>query len=194
MRPPWLSHRRRVVSAIIAMQALIFACGPAVAGGWGTGRWEHHRVRLIRGPRGEEGPRGTEGPRGEQGAGASDGSEIALWITAGAAIVALGGAAWTILDNRRAACHRVTHEAVARLEAPELIESRAIMSAFLRGGIQPPTIPDATWATMDEAARLAAAPAMWEHLQGSSDLDDRRLVTQILAYPNLLEGTSFVVA
>lgn len=40
---------------------------------------------------------------------------------------------------------------------------------------------------MGEDARLAAAPLMWEHLYGSSGLDDRRTVVQIMAFPNMLE-------
>jgi hypothetical protein len=191
MRGARLPQRWRVLSAIVAMQALVFAFGPATTWGWGGyGRWGHDGGRVIRGPRGPQGlggPQGAQGPRGEPGAAASDGSEIALWITAGAAVIALIVAGLTIVDNRRVARHRVTHEVVARLEAPELIESKAVMSSFLRGGLQPPSIPDATWATMNEDARLAAAPLMWEHLYGSSDLDDRRTVVQIMAFPNMLE-------
>jgi hypothetical protein len=183
-----LSQPWRVVSTLVAMQALVFMFAPAAAGGWdGYGQWGRHRVRVIRGPRGPTGPHGAQGLQGEQGAAPSDGSEIALWVTAGAAVIALIGAGLTILDNRSVARHRVTHEVVARLEAPELIESKAVMSSFLRGGLQPPSIPDATWATMNEDARLAAAPLMWQHLYGSSDLDDRRTVVQIMAFPNMLE-------
>lgn len=117
-----------------------------------------------------------------------NGSTAAEWVTAVAAGLALIGAAFTIWDNRRAVRQRVTHESVARLEAPELIESKAVMSSFLRGGLRPPGISEAIWLTMDDEARRDAAPLVWEHLCDSSALEDRRTVQQILAYPNMLEG------
>jgi hypothetical protein len=150
---------------VIVAQVLVLACGHAA---------------LAAGKPPSGGQRQVEA--------ASDGSEIALLITAAAAVAALLGAAYTISDNRRVARHRITHEAVARLEAPELIESRAVMSCFLRGGLRPPSISQAAWTTMDEDARLEAAPLMWEHLKRSSALEDRRTVVQIMAFPNMLEG------
>jgi hypothetical protein len=116
------------------------------------------------------------------------GSTTAEWITAIAAALAFFGAAFTIVDNRRTARQRVTYEYIARLEAPALIEHQAVMSSFLRGGLRPPSVPETRWATMGEAERLDAVPAVWEHLSGSSSVDDRRTVLQILAYPNMLEG------
>jgi hypothetical protein len=133
------------------------------------------------------GPQGTRGPRGLKGADAS-GEGTASWITAIAALLAVIGGAATLFDNRRTARRRVTFESVERLEETSLIEQQAVMSSFLRGGLQPPNISDADWATMDQAARLAAAPSMWEHLSESSSLDDRKTKLQILAYPNRLEG------
>jgi hypothetical protein len=141
----------------------------------------------------------VQGPQGVLRVHATSGSTTAEWTTAGAAIVtalaailtalaaacALLGAVYTIKDNRRTARQRVTHESVARLAAPELIESKAVLSSFLRGGLQPPNIPNVTWATMDEQGRR---DAMWEHLSDASSIEDRRTVLRILAFPNMLEG------
>lgn len=133
-------------------------------------------------------------------------STTAAWITAIAtgigalsAALALVGAAVTIFENRRAvheqfahashtARQRLTYESVARFEDLGLIENQAVMSSFLRGGFQPPSISDAIWETMDRDARLAAAPNTWQHLRDSSSVEDRKTVLQILAFPNMLEG------
>jgi hypothetical protein len=113
---------------------------------------------------------------------------VATSVAALAAILALYGAWRTLNDNRDLDRRRVTHEAVGRLEAPELIGSKAVMSAFLRGGLRPPSISRLAWSIMGADARLAAAPQTWKHLSESSALKDRRTVLQIAAYPNMLEG------
>jgi hypothetical protein len=74
------------------------------------------------------------------------------------------------------------------LEDPALLRNKAVMSAFLRGGLQPPSIPDVKWGTMNKDERLAVAPLVWKHLSASSSLEDRITVLQILAFPNMLEG------
>ena len=121
-------------------------------------------------------------------------SNTAEWITAGAtllaalaAVVALGGAWRTLKDNRDLDRRRVTHESVARLEAPELIESKAVMSSFLRGGLRPDDTLVATWTKMSQQRRREHS---WKHLSQSAMLEDRRTVAQIAAYPNMLEGVA----
>jgi hypothetical protein len=108
-------------------------------------------------------------------------------VAALAAIVALRGAWRTIKDNRDIARRRVTHESVARLEAPELIESKAVMSSFLRGGLRPEEVSARTWTKMNQERRREQS---WRHLSRSARLEDRRRVAQIAAYPNVLEGVA----
>ena len=69
-----------------------------------------------------------------------------------------------------------------------LIEHQATMSSFLRGGLQPPSISDERWASMDSAARGDTASDMWRYLSQSPHTDDRKMLLQILVYPNMLEG------
>lgn len=94
----------------------------------------------------------------------------------------------TLWLNRRTARERLTYDSGARFEATDLIESKAIMSSFLRGGMQPPTVSDAAWAAMTDDERLATGPGMWLHLTSSSDPGDRETVFHILAFPNMLES------
>jgi hypothetical protein len=126
--------------------------------------------------------------------GQAPGPNAPEWITAGAtvvaalaAIVALRGAWRTIRDNRDIDRRRVTHESVARLESPELIESKAVMSSFLRGGLRPGEISAPAWTKMNQERRRAQS---WRHLSQSAQLEDRRTVAQIAAYPNMLEGVA----
>jgi hypothetical protein len=123
------------------------------------------------------------------------GATTAEWMTAigtigagGAAILALLGAAVTILDNRKTACRRTTHEYISRLLDPDLLPLEATMTAFLRGGMCPPGISRRRWRSMSPEARRDSAKALWRHLGRSSSLEDRRKLLEILAYPNLLEG------
>jgi hypothetical protein len=115
------------------------------------------------------------------------GSPTAEWITAVAALVALLGAAVTILDNRRTARRRITYEYLARLEDSALIEIQATMSSFMRGGMRPEHISVEQWSTMGEEARLETAKNMWQQLCLSPSLKDRETVLRIVAYPNMLE-------
>lgn len=62
------------------------------------------------------------------------------------------------------------------------------MSSFLRSGVRPREISLGDWESMDQAARQEATRAMWRELQESSALEDRKLLLQIVAYPNMLEG------
>ena len=115
------------------------------------------------------------------------GSTTAEWITAIAALVALFGAAVTILDNRRTARQRITYEYLARLEDPALIEIQATMSSFMRGGMRPEGISVEQWSTMEEA-RLEIAKDTWQQLCSSPSVRDRETILRIVAYPNMLEG------
>ena len=112
---------------------------------------------------------------------------VATGVAAFAAILAFAVAVLTIVDNRRTTKERITYESVERLEDLELISHQAVMSSFLRGGFQPPSVPDASWANMTEPERIAVGPAMWQHLSSSSSVEDRKTVLQILAFPNMLE-------
>jgi hypothetical protein len=113
---------------------------------------------------------------------------IPEWITAIAALVALLGAAVTIFDNRRTAKQRLTYEYIARLEDPRLIEIQALMSSFLRAGIRPRDISRHEWSQMDDLGRREATLLMWRDMQASSHLEDRKMLLEIVAYPNMLEG------
>jgi hypothetical protein len=123
------------------------------------------------------------------------GAATSGWLTTGgtlaagaAALLALTGAAITICDNRRTARRRTTHEYIGRLLDPELLPFEARITAFLRGGIRPPEIPALRWRYMGQDARRNSARAFWIRLNRSSSLADRRMLLEILAYPNLLEG------
>jgi hypothetical protein len=92
-----------------------------------------------------------------------------------------------LTTNRDIDRRRVTHESVARLEAPELIEGKAVMSSFLRGGLRPDGVSAAVWTKMNQQRRREQS---WKHLSQSAALEDRRTVAQIAAYPNMLEGVA----
>lgn len=109
------------------------------------------------------------------------------WITAIAALIALTGAVITILDNRRIARRRLAYEYIARLEDPRLIEIQALMSSFLRAGIRPRGMPRLRWSRMDSAERQEATLLMWRRLLKSADVQDRQMLLQLVAYPNMLE-------
>jgi hypothetical protein len=113
---------------------------------------------------------------------------IAAGIGAIAACLALYGAWTTIKDTRRTVRERVTYESGVRFEMPELIKHKALMSSFLRGGLQPPSVSDVEWAAMNQDERLKAAADLWTELSESSALEDRERVLQILAFPNMLEA------
>jgi hypothetical protein len=93
-----------------------------------------------------------------------------------------------IVENRRVARRRLTYELVGRLEDLDLIKHQALMSSFLRGGLRPPSISEADWATMDETARVDTRADTWRHLSNSTAVEDRETVLRILAFPNMLEG------
>jgi hypothetical protein len=188
--------RRPLFAGIIAVLALFVALGGSAVA-WRDGsitNTTRAQVSVLvkpngaAGPRGPQGERGPQGLRGPQSSKGSDGSSAAGWVTAIAAILAFVVAAVAIGDNRSTARRRVTYEYIARLGDPELIEHQAVMSSFLRGGLRPPSIPEAEWEDMHEAEHRDAIPAVWKHLSKSSSVDDRRRVLQILAYPNMLEG------
>jgi hypothetical protein len=166
-----------------------------------------------RGPRGEPGPRGRQGTRGQQGRRGQRGSSAteagtgaAELVTAAgaliAALVALGGLllAWrTLSDNRRTAEDQLdqstriasqqrTFDAVARLQDLALIEHQAVMSAFLRAGMCPPSVTEESWRAMSPERRLEETKAEWARLSDSPWETDRKTVLQILAFPNMLEA------
>lgn len=102
--------------------------------------------------------------------------------------VALVGALIGILENRRRARQRLTYEWVERIGDLELVEHQAVMSSFLRGGMRPPRLSLEAWDALDEQARLATRVSTWQQLSGSSAVEDRKTVLQILAFPNMLEA------
>ncbi len=65
-----------------------------------------------------------------------------------------------------------------------MIEHKAVMASFLRGGIRPPGVSDEEWDRLDDTGRTAAA---WAHLRGSPSPEDRKTVLQILEFPNMLQ-------
>lgn len=109
---------------------------------------------------------------------------------AGAAIAffALLVTAAGIYRSRFHARQRLTYEVVGRLEDLDLIEHKALMSSFLRGGLRPPNVPEPVWATMGEQARLDSRADAWEQISNSSALEDREKVLRIVAFPNMLEA------
>src|SRR5271165_4579972 len=102
------------------------------------------------------------------------GSATAQWITAGALLAALLGAAIAILDNRRTARRRLTYEYIARLEDPGLIKHQALITSLLLGALRPPSISKKAWAAMDRDRRRDAARTMWRQLAKSNSVQDRR--------------------
>jgi hypothetical protein len=109
-------------------------------------------------------------------------------VGAGIALLAFAGAVFTIVENRRAARRRLTYEWVARIGDLALVEHQSVMSAFLRGGIKPPSTPWDEWDRMSEPQRLASRHDAWEQLSDSSRPEHRKMVLQILAFPNMLEA------
>lgn len=65
-----------------------------------------------------------------------------------------------------------------------MIEHKALMASFLRGGVRPPGVSDEEWDRLGDAGRTAAA---WAHLRDSPSLEDRKMVLQILEFPNALQ-------
>jgi hypothetical protein len=171
---------------------------PDVGMGWRGGwKWEGPPdPQGRRGPRGRRGPQGPPGPQGAEVIREAHSSTSPEWIaaiaTAVAAVVAVvavlfgyRAARGTIEEGRNLARQRVTYESVARLEDPELLESKAVLASFLHGGLRPLPIDDATWEAMAKEKRIAAT---WKHLSESASPGDRRTVFQILAFPNILES------
>jgi hypothetical protein len=149
-----------------------------------------------RGAAGPVGPRGVRGRRGPRGsAGSTSGSNtaeeetaVATIVGAAIALLAFAGAVFTIVENRRAARRLLTYEWVARIGDLALVEHQAVMSAFLRGGIKPPSIAWEEWEGWSERQRLATRSATWKQLSDSSRPEHRKMVLQILAFPNMLEA------
>jgi hypothetical protein len=177
---------------------------PDVGMGWRGGwQWEGppdpqgtRGLRGKRGPRGRRGPQGLQGPPGAVVIRETHSSTPPEWITAIATVLAAVAAVIaglfgyrvaraTIEEGRNSARQRVTYEAVAGLEDPGLLESKAVLASFLHGGLRPPLIDAAAWEALGKEGRIAAS---WEHLRESASLADRRRVFQILAFPNMLES------
>jgi hypothetical protein len=116
--------------------------------------------------------------------------ETAGATIAGAAIAFLAfvGAVLGLAQNRLAARRRLTYELVGRLEDLDLIAHQALLSSFLRGGLRPPDVPQAVWATMSEQARLDSRVDTWQQISESSTTKDRETVLRMLAFPNMLEA------
>jgi hypothetical protein len=109
------------------------------------------------------------------------------WITAGAAVIAVIGAAVTILDSRRTARRTLTYEYVSRMNDPDMIEVTAKWSSFMRCGMVPPGISDGEWRAMSDEAREEHE---WEHfakMARSRALGDRRTLLELTLYGNFLE-------
>jgi hypothetical protein len=147
------------------------------------------------GPRVRRGPHGPRGRRGPAGSSGTSSSTSAEWATAYAtiagaalALLALGGAVFTIFENRRTARRRLTYEWIARIQDLDLIEPQGVMASFLRGGMRPPGISDSRWKALDEEADVPTRVATWQHLSGSSEVEHRKTVLQIVAFPNMLEA------
>jgi hypothetical protein len=109
------------------------------------------------------------------------------WITAGAALTALLGAAATLLQGRRIARRNTTYEYVARFTTPEFRELLVDSAGFLACREAPPgTSPD-EWRRLDSRERERRQWARWEQLRSSSLRSDHVKAQTILALPNQLE-------
>jgi hypothetical protein len=181
-----------LAGAVIVVDDAVFGAGLAVA----SAPTKLYADVDQRGPRGGQGPRGRQGSPGSRGEATvqvvreAREPTIPEWITAGGTVLAFGGVfagVATLFANKKIARERVTYESIVRLWDQDLLESKAVMSSFLRGGLRPSNIGPAIWEGMSRDEQAATASGLWTHLNESSSLDDRRTVYEILAYPNMLE-------
>jgi hypothetical protein len=158
------------------------APGPSGAAG-PPGPQRPRGLRRAPGRRGRDTAPGTRSPTT-----AEQGTADATIAAAAIAFLALLGAVFGIVENRRVARRRLTYDLVGRLEALDLISHQALMSSFLRGGLRPPNVSEITWAAMNEQARLDARTETWQQISNSTAEEDRETVLRILAFPNMLEA------
>jgi hypothetical protein len=112
------------------------------------------------------------------------------WITAGAAVAAVLGAALTIHQARRAARQANTYKYVDFFETPEVRALMAEATAFFACREAPPGISRQAWQALDVAERQRRQWTRWEQLLNSQSQFDRKKVLNLLAFPNHLESVA----
>ena len=164
-------------------------------GGWhghrGGGRGRQHRHSDEPGDWSTNAQHGGGNGTGTSAPTPSNAERETAEATKDAAIIsalALALALIGIFGNRFQARQRLTYDWVERIGDLQLIESKAVMASFLRGGLPPPGMSDADWAAKGGQADVKQREEIWKALSTSSFRDDRRTVLQILALPNMLEA------
>jgi hypothetical protein len=112
------------------------------------------------------------------------------WITAGAAVAALLGAAGTILQSRRIARRTQTYSYIARLTTPEFYKVLVDSTHFLACREVPPGWTPEAWANLDARSKQEEQWKRWEALGRSNLKIDREKFMSIVALPNQLEDVA----